>query len=66
MTPSLYVKAVDLALGDTMLLPFNKEATITDLKPVGPRTKFVQFKTEFGWSRIGVNESVHVKAQVLA
>jgi hypothetical protein len=65
MTPSLLIKAEELSVGDVLLLPFNKTATITKIGPIGPRTRYVKFTTEHGPTRVEVGTEVHVKAQVL-
>jgi hypothetical protein len=62
---SLLIKAKNLNEGDVLLLPFNKTATVKEVKPIGPRTRIVQFKTEFGWSRTGIDEEIFVQARVL-
>ena len=62
MNASLLIKARDLSEGDTLLLPFGKTATITSVK-VG--RQFVNFRTQFGPSRVGIDEWVNVEAKVL-
>lgn len=63
---SLLVKARDLGIGDTILLPMGKTATINDIKPIGPRTIYVRFRTEHGWTRVEVDYEVSVKVGVTA
>lgn len=60
---SLLVKAENLAVGDTLLLPFNKTATIRKVGPVGSRTKYVRLWTEYGPTRIEVGTEVFVEAR---
>lgn len=62
---SLLIKAEQLGEGDTLLLPFGKTATIKRIKPVGPRTRYVQFVTEHGKTRIEVGTEVSVQAKVV-
>ena len=64
MTPTLYIKAEQLSVGDVLCLPFEKTATIEAIRPFGPRSRVVQFKTQFGWSRISRNERMFVEARV--
>jgi hypothetical protein len=61
----MMVKAEDLSVGDTMVLPFNENVVITDLGPVGPRTRFVRFRTANGVrGRIERGREVTVLAKV--
>lgn len=62
---SLFVKATDLSEGDTLLLPFGKTATIRKIHVPGPRGRYVQLWTEYGKTRIGVDERVNVEAKVV-
>lgn len=62
---TLTIKAEDLSEGDTLVLPFNKTATIKKLYPVGPRTRYVRFTTEHGATRIEVGTEVFVEARVV-
>lgn len=61
---SLLIKAEDLSVGDTLLLPMGKTATVTKVGTVGPRTRFVTFRTEYGASRVEVDTEVFVEAKV--
>lgn len=61
---SLLIKAENLSVGDVLLLPFNKTATITALKPFGPRSVYVRYRTEYGWSRVERDHEVHVQSRV--
>lgn len=63
MTASLLIKARDLSEGDVLLLPFNRTATIIGEPKVG--RQFVNFKTEYGKTRIEVDTEVSVQARVL-
>lgn len=62
---SLMVKAQDLSVGDVLLLPMGKTATITRVDPVGPRTRYVKFRTEYGASRVEVDTELWVRPQAL-
>lgn len=62
---SLTIKAEQLAEGDTLLLPFGRTATVKRIKPVGPRTRYVQFVTEHGKTRIEVGTEIQVEAKAL-
>lgn len=62
---SLLTKAEELGVGDVLILPFNKTATIQEVGPVGPRTRFVRIKTEYGRSRIEVGTEVQVEARAI-
>jgi hypothetical protein len=62
---SLYIKAENLSVGDTLLLPMGKVATIIDIKPFGPRSIYVKFLTDHGWSRVERDRELNVKAQVV-
>lgn len=50
-TPKLR-KAADLVVGDVLLLPFGKTATVARLVVPGPRGRYVQLWTEHGKSRV--------------
>lgn len=63
-TPTLLVKAEDLSVGDTMVMPFDKRWTISEVKPFGPRSVYVRVRTEAGWTRLERHGEVHVLAQV--
>ena len=62
---SLLIKAENLSVGDTLLLPFGRTATVQSIVPVGPRTRYVKFRTEHGATRVEVGTEVHVQAKVL-
>lgn len=62
---SLQIKAEDLSVGDTLLLPFDKTATVQRIDPVGPRTRYVKLRTEHGATRIEVGTYVSVEAKVV-
>jgi hypothetical protein len=57
---TLLIKAENLSVGDILALPFNRIAEVLALKPVGPRSRFVNFKTENGWGRVEVGREVSV------
>jgi len=60
---SIMIKAENLAVGDTLLLPFGKTATVQTIEPVGPRTRFVKFRTEHGKTRVEVGTQVSRRSQ---
>ena len=62
---SLLIKARNLSVGDTLDLPFQRTATIERIKPFGQRATYINFKTEYGWTRVELDSEVHVKAKVL-
>jgi hypothetical protein len=64
MSASLLIKAEDLSVGDVLLLPFEKTATVATIRPIGPRTHFVNFKTEYGWTRVAIGAELSVQARV--
>lgn len=61
---SMLIKAEKLSVGDTILLPFGRTATIERIRPFGARATFVNYKTEYGWSRLEREDEVSVKVQV--
>lgn len=54
-------KAKDLCVGDVILLPFDKTATVEKVGPISPRTRYVNFKTEYGSSRVGIEEEFQIE-----
>jgi hypothetical protein len=61
---SLFIKARNLSVGDTMLLPFGKTATIRKLRvPTGPNARYVTYTTEFGRGRMPLDADVSVEAR---
>lgn len=62
---SLLIKGDSLSVGDVLCLPFNKTATVEKIKPFGPKAVYVNFKTEFGWTRIERTQEVFVEAKTL-
>lgn len=62
---TLMIKAEMLSVGDTLVLPFGRTATVKQIKPVGQRAQFVRFQTEHGWTRVEVGSDVNVEAKVL-
>jgi hypothetical protein len=62
--PSLFIRADDMAVGDTLLLPFNRTATITAIKPFTDRTVYIRYRTEYGWTRLERTEYVNVQTRV--
>lgn len=63
---SLLIRARDLSVGDTLLLPMGRTATVTSIRPFGARARFVQFRTEHGLTRVEVDAEVFVQPKVLA
>jgi hypothetical protein len=62
---SLLIKASDLSVGDVVLLPWERTATVEAIEPFSPRSLYVRFRTEHGWTRVEVDAEMHVRAQVL-
>lgn len=62
--PSIMIRAENFSVGDILLLPMGKTATIVEIKPITTRTRIVQFKTEFGWSRMHRLDEHYVEARV--
>jgi hypothetical protein len=62
---TLMIRAEDLSVGDTLMLPFGRTATVKSIIPVGPRTRYVKFKTEHGATRVEVGTMLHVEAKVV-
>jgi len=51
--PSLMIRAEDLSEGDVLLLlPFGRTAKVEKIRDFGPRARFVQLRTQFGWTRL--------------
>jgi hypothetical protein len=61
---SLLIKAEKLSVGDVLLLPFGREATIERIRPRGAKAIYVNFKTEYGWTRVELDDEVNIKAKV--
>jgi hypothetical protein len=61
---SLLIQGKDLSVGDVLLLPMGRTATVESLKPIRPRSRYVSFKTEHGWSRVELGYELMVQARV--
>jgi hypothetical protein len=59
---SLLIKARDLSEGDVLLLPFNRTATIMVEPKIG--RQFVTLYTEYGKTRVELDQEVPVQARV--
>ncbi len=59
---TLLIKAAGLSVGDVLALPMGKTATIEAIKPFGPKARFVNYKTEYGWSRAERSYEVAINA----
>jgi hypothetical protein len=62
---SLLIKAENLSLGDTILLPMGKTATVKDIKYIGPKAQFVTFFTEHGKTRVERDYEFSVEAKAM-
>jgi hypothetical protein len=56
-------QANKLRVGDVLLLPFERTATVERIGPIGPRSQFIRFKTEHGWTRLLLTELVLVQVE---
>jgi hypothetical protein len=54
------IRAEQLTEGAVLALPFDKTATVLTVRPFGPRSTYVHFRTEWGWRRVERDRQVEV------